>query len=182
MKRLLATLFVVATLLAAIGIVLVLMGYRPFVIDSESMEPLYKKGSLCWIDTTAELDSLAKGDVIAYRSPADSLVLHRIVGGRSSSEDEIMVEMQGDANNTVQEMTLSRINFIGREAFTIPGLGNLVAVLSQETALVLVVLLIALACVPRLPRLRHLHTRLDLYLHRTSYPSRRRDAPPAFLH
>ena len=64
------------------GIVLVVLlafGYRPFILSSESMEPLYSKGSLCLIKTTYTPDDVNVGDVIAYRSDAGALVLHRVV-------------------------------------------------------------------------------------------------------
>lgn len=156
LKRLLAVLSTIAAVFAVIALVLVLIGYRPFVLESPSMEPLFAQGSLCWVDTRAPLSDLKKGDVLAYRSPADSLVLHRLVDIESSGDDEIVVHLQGDANNTVQEVTLSRVNFVGREAFTIPGLGRLVSTISSQTTRGLVILLIILACVPRLPRLSRL--------------------------
>lgn len=151
MKRLLAVLSAVTSLLAIISLVLILLGYRPFVLESPSMEPLYRKGSLCWINTRVPLDSLAPGDVISYRSPADSLVLHRVVDVIDKNAENVVVHMQGDANNTVQEVALSRINYIGKEAFTIPGLGSIVSAISSIPLLVygLIAVFIILACIPR---------------------------------
>ena len=60
-------------------VVLLVFGYRPFILSSESMEPLYSKGSLCLIKTTYTPDDVNVGDVIAYRSDAGALVLHRVV-------------------------------------------------------------------------------------------------------
>ena len=157
LRRLLAVLSVLAASLAVTGVNLVLCGFRPFVIDSRSMEPLYRKGSLCWVDTRAPLSSLVRGDVLAYRSPADTLVLHRLVNmDEMAGGEEVIVRMQGDANNTVQEMTLSRVNYVGREAFTIPELGTIVSGLSSVKGVILLLaaVLILLACIPRLPRFR----------------------------
>ncbi len=148
LKRLVAVLSAVLFVFALVAFVLVCMGFRPFVLQSPSMEPLYKEGSLCWVDTHVQLDSLKVGDVLAYRTPADALVLHRLVDIRSSSDEEMMIETQGDANPTAQEVTLSRINFVGREAFSIPGLGSILSYASGGTS-ALVVLLVVLACVPR---------------------------------
>ncbi len=155
MKKLVAVLSVVAAVFAVSALVLVLCGFRPLVLESPSMEPLYRVGSLCWVNTRVDFSDLQIGDVLVYRSPANSLVMHRLISVQSSSGDEIVVEMQGDTNPTVQEVTLSRINFVGKEAFTIPRLGTLVSSASGVFP-VLVVLLIILACLPRLPRLSRL--------------------------
>lgn len=160
-KSLITVLSTVTAVFAVIALFLVLLGYRPFVLESPSMEPLYTMGSLCWIDTRAPLDDLKKGDVLAYRSPANSLVLHRLVDVRSSSDDELVVGMQGDTNSMAQEVTLSRVNFVGREAFSIPGLGRLLSSVSGSTS-ILVVLLIIIACVPRL----RLPRRIASFLHK----------------
>ena len=57
--------------------------------------------------------------------------------------------MQGDANSMTQDVTLSGINFIGREAFTIPRLGVMVEqILSNNTIWFIVAVFVILACVP----------------------------------
>ncbi len=161
LKRLVAVLSAVLFVFALTAFVLVCMGFRPFVLQSPSMEPLYKEGSLCWVDTRVQLDSLKAGDVLAYRTPADALVLHRLTSVISSSEDELIVSTQGDANSTAQAVTLSRINFVGREAFSIPGLGSILSSASGGTS-VLIIALVLLACLPhlRLPR------RIASFLHK----------------
>ncbi len=161
LKRLVAVLSAVLFVFATTALILVLCGYRPFVLQSPSMEPLYKEGSLCWVNTHIPLSDLKAGDVLAYRTPADALVLHRLVDIRSSSDEEMMVETQGDANPTAQEVTLSRINFVGREAFSISGLGSILSSASGGTSM-LIVVLVVLACLPhlRLPR------RIAYFLHK----------------
>ena len=57
--------------------------------------------------------------------------------------------MQGDANSMSQDVTLSSINFIGREAFTIPRFGVVVEhILSNNAIWFIVALFILLAAVP----------------------------------
>jgi signal peptidase I len=114
------------------------------------MEPIYTKGSLCWVNTRVDLDSVEVGDVLVYRSPANTLVLHRLVD-KSFSVDtsSLPVTMQGDANSMSQDVTLSSINFIGRETFTIPRLGVMVEhILSNNAIWFIVVLFVLLAAVP----------------------------------
>ena len=136
---------VLAGLSGVVGVLcllLVALGYRPFILTSPSMEHLYAKGSLVWVDTKVELDTVGIGDVLVYRAPSGNLVMHRLVGENL---------LQGDANNTAQEVILDRTNYIGREAITIPWLGDAVsAVLSVRWIVwsVIGVLVIA-ACVPQ---------------------------------
>lgn len=148
-RNLIAVISALAALLALSVFVLVLLGYRPFVLLSPSMEPLYREGSLCLINTKTTLDEVEVGDVLVYRT-ADFLVLHRLVGISDRTEDGLVVEMQGDANNVAQSVKLSNVNYVGREAFTIPGLGSFVTRLLSMPALIwsFVGVFIVLACVP----------------------------------
>lgn len=121
-KNLVAALSGIAALIAVAAIILVLLGYRPFVLMSGSMEPLYSEGSLCFVNTRIPLDDLSAGDVLVYRE-SDFLVLHRLVGIEGETDGVIQARLQGDTNNIAQDVELSSINYVGREAFTIPALG-----------------------------------------------------------
>ena len=139
-----------AEIIGILALILVLVGFRPFILKSESMEPIYTKGSLCWVNTRVDLDSVEVGDVLVYRSPANTLVLHRLVEKSVSVDTSTLpVVMQGDANRISQDVTLSSINFIGREAFTIPRLGVVIEhILSNNAIRFIVTVFIILACIP----------------------------------
>ena len=150
LKNLITITAALAGIIGVLALILVLAGFRPFILKSESMEPIYTKGSLCWVNTRVDLDSVEVGDVLVYRSPANTLVLHRLVEKeRSDDTSSLPVTMQGDANSMSQDVTLSSINFIGREAFTIPRLGMMVEhILSNNAIWFIVVLFVLLAAVP----------------------------------
>ena len=150
LKNLITITAALAGIIGVLALILVLAGFRPFILKSESMEPVYTKGSLCWVNTRVDLDSVEIGDVLVYRSPANTLVLHRLVDKSSSVDTSTLpVVMQGDANSMSQDVTLSSINFIGREAFTIPRLGVMVEhILSNNAIWFIVVLFVLLAAVP----------------------------------
>lgn len=150
LKNLITITAALAGIIGVLALILVLAGFRPFILKSESMEPVYTKGSLCWVNTRVDLNSVEIGDVLVYRSPANTLVLHRLVD-KSASVDtsSLPVTMQGDANSMSQDVTLSSINFIGREAFTIPRLGVMVEhILSNNAIWFIVSLFVLLAAVP----------------------------------
>lgn len=125
-----------------ICLTLVILGYKPFILVSPSMEPLYTKGSLVWADTRVGVEDIEVGDVLVYRAPSGNLVMHRLVGEGL---------LQGDANNVAQEVALDKTNYVGRTAFSLPWLGDAVAaVLSGRWVVFAVVaILLVLACVPR---------------------------------
>lgn len=150
LKNLITITAALAGIIGVLALILVLAGFRPFILKSESMEPIYTKGSLCWVNTRVDLNSVEIGDVLVYRSPANTLVLHRLVD-KSASVDtsSLPVTMQGDANSMSQDVTLSSINFIGREAFTIPRLGMMVEhILSNNAIWFIVAVFVLLAAVP----------------------------------
>ena len=150
LKNLITITAALAGIIGVLALILVLADFRPFILKSESMEPIYTKGSLCWVNTRVDLDSVEIGDVLVYRSPANTLVLHRLVD-KSASVDtsSLPVTMQGDANSMSQDVTLSSINFIGREAFTIPRLGMMVEhILSNNAIWFIVAVFALLAAVP----------------------------------
>lgn len=126
--------------------------YRPYILKTASMEPLYAKGSLCWVDTKVKLDSVSVGDVLVYRSSTNMLVLHRLVDilPIQAANGSLSVTMQGDANSTQQDILLSNINFIGREAFTIPRLGEMAERILTDSGSTwfFVVFFLILACIP----------------------------------
>ena len=134
LKNLITLISALAAAISLIAITLLLLGYRPFVLLSPSMEPLYREGSLCLINTHTSLDEVDVGDVLVYRT-ADVLVLHRLVGISERLENGLVVEMQGDANNISQTLELNNINYVGREAFTVPGLGYAVTLLSSAPSI-----------------------------------------------
>ena len=142
----------VAGFFGLITLVLILAGYRPYILKTASMEPVYPKGSLCWVDTKVKLDSVSVGDVLVYRSPTNMLVLHRLVDilPIQAASGSLSVTMQGDANNTQQDILLSNINCLGRESFTIPRLGEVVERLLSDsgTTWFFVVFFLILACIP----------------------------------
>ena len=113
------------------------------------MEPIYTQGSLCWVNTRVDLNQLTIGDPIVYSSPTNSLVFHRLVEISLTGDSSLSVLIQGDADESTQKVELSHINYIGKEAFTIPKLGSIVdALLSHHILWIIVAVFVILACVP----------------------------------
>lgn len=157
LRNLLRITAILAAALAIAAFLLALFGYRPFILQSTSMEPLYTKGSLCLVNTRADLNSLEVGDVLVYRSPTNTLVLHRLVGfepqpTNTQNATSYTVNMQGDANQTAQVVELNKTNFIGQLTLAIPNLGGIVeALTTSKVVWVAALVLLVLACMPWKP-------------------------------
>ena len=144
-RHFLFILSIIAIIILVLSLIFMLLGYRPFIIKSESMEPLYPKGSLIFIDTKFPLNDIKAGDVIAYRSSTDTLVLHRLIFMKGG-----YFLLQGDANNDTQTLHLNDINFIGRDLFLIPRLGFVIENILGSSGLLwlMIISLLILSYVP----------------------------------
>ena len=104
---------------AAVLLILLLLGIRPYVVETGSMEPAIPAGSLSFVDHRARLEEVRAGDIIAFRK-GDLLVTHRAV-----SVDPAGITTRGDANNTEDASAkVTEENFVGKTVFWVPWAGR----------------------------------------------------------
>jgi signal peptidase len=125
----------VAALLAVLVLVLALLagalpaalGYEALVVLSGSMEPTIGVGSLAVVQP-ARPQELSVGDVITYRSHErpNELITHRLVDIGLDDRGRLRFSTKGDANNTVDQVTVDQNAVLGRVALTMPKAGYLV--------------------------------------------------------
>lgn len=127
-------------LLAGILFVMIcfLIGIKPYITLSGSMEPKIHTGSLCFVDTHARYEQMEEGDVVAFETTAGSLVTHRIL----SITPEGM-ETKGDANESSDGISVTEQNFCGKTLFSIPYAGYGVAALQKPWNKAIICILIA---------------------------------------
>lgn len=120
-----------------------LLGVRALSVESGSMEPSIRQGSV--IVTTPE-SMPAVGAVVTYRHPLDPniLITHRVVGYEGEGDDLHLVT-QGDANNAPDSDPVPLDAVVGQVRFAIPGLGRIIG--WARTDLGLIVLIIVPATV-----------------------------------
>lgn len=123
-----AVLVVVIALIAVI-----IVGYRPYVVLSGSMEPEIRTGSICLIDTGYSYDELRLGDVIAFTNGRIS-VTHRIYEFRDG-----MIRTKGDSNDSPDQYFISEGNYLGRYAGSVPCAGYAVAWIQTKRGMILTV-------------------------------------------
>ncbi|MDD4565909.1 MAG: signal peptidase I [Eubacteriales bacterium] len=97
------------------------MGYKPFIVLSGSMEPVFYSGDLAFVKETPA-DSLKEGDIVAFRE-GNSVITHRIMA-ITAEEDERQYITKGDNNNTEDRIIVTDEKIEGLYLSKISGLGN----------------------------------------------------------
>lgn len=141
----LTILSIVAICVVLSFLIMSLLGIRPFVIKSGSMEPLYPTGSICFVNTRISVDDLAVGDVVVYKESNDIRVMHRLI------EVDGGYTLKGDAAATSKRVELTDDNLIGVTIYSSPMLGVAIRVITKYRFLCIAIAaaLILLACLPR---------------------------------
>lgn len=116
-----AAIAVVAVLLLA-SVVPVAGGFKSFVVQSGSMEPAIRTGSVVVVKPA---DSYQVGDVITFgpRTKTKSPTTHRIMEVKADGN----FVTRGDANNAEDMRTVNRYEIIGKVIFSVPYAGYAVA-------------------------------------------------------
>lgn len=97
-----------------------LLGLRPYIVKSGSMEPSIKTGSLVLVDIKTPFSQTENGDVVAFSLGRNTLVTHRVI-----SRTDSMLETKGDNNDVSDGFSVSEENYRGETLFSIPYLGFL---------------------------------------------------------
>ncbi len=109
-----------------------------FVVSSGSMVPTLEPGSVSFVLPQDE-KKVKVGDVIAFKSPEDAslTIIHRIVGVKS--EDPLIYETKGDANDSPDTWDLQPDEIVGKSLFSVPWVGILIAFIKKPLGFGLVI-------------------------------------------
>lgn len=111
----------VIIIVGTIFVILFAVGIQPFVVESGSMEPTIKTGSLCFINKRMPYEDIKKDDIIAFKIPSGSYVTHRVVEINNKG-----LITKGDANGNVDNVITTPETYLGKNFFSIPKCGILV--------------------------------------------------------
>lgn len=106
-----------------------IIGMDVFVVQSGSMEPAYRVGSLVYV-RSVDAATLQTGDVITFRMGNGVRGTHRIIEVLDEN-GSLTFRTKGDANAYADNKPVSPAEIIGKVRFTIPYLGFLVAYIQQ---------------------------------------------------
>lgn len=140
----LARLLVIIGTLALLGTLLVaalprLWGYQSYVIYGSSMDPTIKVGSLI-LAKPVDVDDLQVGDIIAFQSPNDITVTHRIVGIRQE-DGQRYFQTKGDAVNAGDPAEVRLEGAVHQLSYKLPYLGYFVDFANSTTGIITLIAL-----------------------------------------
>lgn len=105
-------------LIALVLLLPCLLGIRPYVVYSGSMEPGIRTGAVVF--TREKSFSPKEGDVITFHN-GDTVVTHRVVKNNNG-----ICTTKGDANRNTDPVPVKESQIIGRVVFTLPYLGYVI--------------------------------------------------------
>lgn len=136
-KGLINSLMTLVLIIGTIFIALYVIGIEPFVVVSGSMEPTIHTGSLSFINKHAKYESVKENDVIAFTLGTGDKVTHRVV-----KITEEGFETKGDANKVSDGVLTTRMNFIGKNMFSIPKAGYAVKLIQTTKGRIILITII----------------------------------------
>ena len=115
-------------------------GVKFLMVQSGSMEPVIKTGSVVVVGKSAEYK---EGDIVTYlmgenvdlRNPTN-IITHRII----TVEEEGKVVTKGDANDTPDSIKITKNQIIGKVRCSIPFLGYGVSFAKSQTGFILLII------------------------------------------
>ncbi len=114
-----------------------IMGNKPLVVLSGSMEPTYKVGSIIYFHKVSE-DEIKVGDAVTFAYESGDYITHRI-----TSIENGEYETKGDANNTADARKITFADIQGKVSnLYIPYLGYYVSFVNQHLYLIIIVIVI----------------------------------------
>lgn len=116
-KLLLSALLILAVFFVGLRIT----GFKPYNIETQSMEPTYPVNTLVYIKEIS-FDDLSEGNVITYVNQSGTAVTHRIM---AIDTNDRSVRTKGDANEFEDIMDVNEENIVGKVYFGIPLIGKL---------------------------------------------------------
>lgn len=118
--------------------------FKLFVVQSGSMEPTIKTGSLVIVHPESVYQ---KGDIVTFKTTSEAdiknpnlLITHRIVDIQKTDQG-IFFTTKGDANNTADMDVRPAGNVLGKVTYTIPYLGYPVGFAKTQNGFILLIVI-----------------------------------------
>lgn len=113
------------------------LGIKPFIVLSGSMEPEIHKGDII-LTKVVDPETLRVDDVIAFRDAENTVTTHRIIDIVEESGVEYFIT-KGDNNSTQDRNLVEKSDVEGIYMMRIPGIGSMMQSLSQPTTIMVLV-------------------------------------------
>jgi signal peptidase I, archaeal type len=122
------------------------LGYKPFIVLSNSMLPTIQIGDLV-LDKTVDADTLQVGDIVSYREGTTTVITHRITAINDSGGVR-QFTTKGDNNNTADANPVLESDVEGKMITSYHNIGNAALFMqTKQGMLIFIVLpLVVLGC------------------------------------
>lgn len=113
------------------------LGYKPFIVLSGSMEPTILAGDLI-ITKMIDPETVATGDIIAFRADKNTVVTHRVTGVQTEGGKTFLTK--GDGNTGADAKTVSVEDIEGIYLSRFAGVGKFALFLQTPIGMLLFVI------------------------------------------
>lgn len=116
-----------------------ILGYKPFIVMSGSMESEIYTNDLILVKTI-DPSELQKGDIIAFRTPENVVVTHRIMEIRNKN-GKLSFTTKGDNNESEDSESVKADTVEGKYVLRIPKFGGWLLFISKPIGMVISILI-----------------------------------------
>ena len=118
-----------------------ILGFKSYIITTNSMEPTIKIGDVV-ICKNANEDEIKEGDVITFSKEGGVITTHRVTKIEKIENKSKTYITKGDNNNLEDEEKIEFKNIKGKMIVTIPRLGKIINLLSNNVIILIILLVI----------------------------------------
>lgn len=105
-----------------------ILGFKPYVVKSDSMKPVIKRGDLIIVKKT-KTNSLKPNDIVAFKKDKNMLIAHYIADVDINKENQLVFRTKTSINKEKKDWdvgAVKRKQVIGKVTKTIPFIGYIV--------------------------------------------------------
>jgi signal peptidase I len=129
---------VVIGILAVFSFVPIPGNFKLFTVQSGSMEPTIKTGSLIFVKPTGEYNV---GNIITkWKEDKKVTITHRVMS-KEGEDGKIIYQTKGDANNAPDSDKITKEQIIGKMLWSLPYLGYPVGFAKTAPGLIIIIIL-----------------------------------------
>ena len=111
-------------------LLMLLIGFRPAVVLTGSMEPTITPGDMIIYKGISE-ENIKVGDILTFYMTQESMdnhsitYTHRVIAVKTNDLGQVVFQMQGDANESPDSILIPEERILGKVNFIVPWIGQL---------------------------------------------------------
>ena len=137
-----STIYIIIALAIIIALLPMIVGFRPVVVLSGSMEPTYPVGSVIYYKA-AEYKDINVGDAITFGIGENSLATHRVIGKDDANQE---LRTKGDNNPTEDPNPVLYTNVAGKTAKLAIPYAGIISTYLKEIPVIIIIAAVLIIC------------------------------------